>query len=139
MAYEPGVIEVKAYRDGEIVASDKKVTSGKPYKLILTQDTLDVRANGDDIAIFTCFTVDENGNEVPDANIPTVSFSTAGDCRVYSTGSDISDHGYLLCPDRRMREGRITVAVALGKDKSGMKVFAKAENLVSAVTAVKTV
>ena len=27
--------------------------------------------------------IDENGNEVPDANIPTVSFSTAGDCRVY--------------------------------------------------------
>ena len=137
--YTPGKLEIKAYgEDGSIIATDSRTTSGKPVKLVLTQDTLDVRANGDDIALFTCSAVDENGLDVPDANIPMISFSTAGDCRIYSTGSDISDHGYLLCPDRRMREGRVTVAVALGKDASKMKVYAKAEGLLPAVTNVKT-
>jgi hypothetical protein len=82
--------------------------------------------------------VDENGLEIPDANIPMVSFSTVGDCTVYSTGSDISDHGYLLCPDRRMREGRISVAVKLGTNPDGMKVYAKSENLITAVANVIT-
>ena len=136
--YTPGKLEVKAYgAGGSVIATDSHTTSSRAHRLVLTQDTLDVRANGDDIALFTCTVVDENGTPVPDANIPMVHFSTAGDCRVYSTGSDISDHGYLLCPDRRMREGRITVAVALGRDASKMRVYAKAEGLLSAVTEVR--
>ena len=137
--FASGNLTVKAYNEkGETVATDSHTTTGKPCRLKLTQDTMDVRANDKDIAIFTCTVVDENGLEVPDANIPQVSFSTAGDCTVYSTGSDISDHGYLLCPDRRMREGRISVAVKLGTVPDGMKLYAKSENLVSAVAGVKT-
>jgi beta-galactosidase len=136
--YALGTLEVKAYVDGKTVATDKQMTTGKPCRLVLTQDTLDVRANDQDIALFTCSVVDENGLTVPDANIPTVSFSTSGDCQIYSTGSDISDHGYLLCPDRRMREGRITVAVKLGGNPNGMKIYAKAEGLGSAVATVIT-
>ena len=139
VAYTPGTLEVKAYVDGKIVATDKQKTTGKPCRLVLTQDTLDVRANGKDIALFTCTVVDENGLEVPDANIPMVSFSTAGDCQIYSTGSDISDHGYLLCPDRRMREGRITVAVKLGENPNGMKLYAKSEGLISTVAEIRTI
>jgi beta-galactosidase len=138
VAYTPGVIEVKAYLGGKEVCSDKKTTSGKAYRLVLTQDTPDVSANGDDIALFTCTVEDENGIEVPDASVSLVSFSAKGDCQVYSTGSDISDHGYLLCPDRRMREGRITVAVKLGKIKEGMKLCARSEGLISASIDVTT-
>ena len=38
---------------------------------------------------------------------------------------------------RRMREGIISVSVKLGTDLIGMKLYAKAENLASAVTNVK--
>ncbi len=138
-AYTAGTLEVKAYgENGEILATDRRVTSDRPFRLVLKQDTLDVCANGDDIALFTCSAVDENGRDVPDANIPMVYFASAGDCRVYSTGSDISDHTALLSPERRMREGRITVAVALGKDPDGMKLYAKADGLISAVAEIKT-
>lgn len=134
-----GKLEVKAYGEGgEVIASDSRVTVGEPCRLVLDQDTLDVEANDRDIAIFTCTVVDENGLEVPNANVPMVSFSTSGDCSVYSTGSDISDHGYLLCPDRRMREGRISVAVKLGTNKEKMKLYATSQGLVSAVADVKT-
>ncbi len=137
--YTPGTLTVKAYgADGEVIATDSHTTTSKPHRLCLTQDTLDVRANDKDIAIFTCTVVDENGHEVLNANISMVSFSTTGDCQIYSTGSDISDHGYLLCPDRRMREGRISVAVKLGTNPIGMKVYAKSENLISAVATVIT-
>ena len=140
VSYTPGKLEVRAYNEkGEIVATDSKITSGKAYKLVLKQDTLNVQANGDDIALFTCSTVDETGLDIPNANIPMVRFSTSGDCKVYSTGSDISDHGYLLCPDRRMREGKITVAVSLGKVADGMKLYAMADGLITAVAEIKTI
>lgn len=139
VTYTPGTLEVKAYdENGTEIATDKQTTSGKAYRLRLIQDTPDVYANGDDIALFTCFVEDENGLPVPNANVPTVSFTTSGDCRIYSTGSDISDHTHLLSPDRRMREGRITVAVALGKDPANMTLFARSEGLLSAFVEIKT-
>ena len=138
VAFEAGEIVMKGYIGGREVASDRHVTSGKAHKLILTQDTLDVEANGADIAIFTCTVEDEHGNIVPDAEIPRVTFSTRGDCKVYSTGSDISDHNSLFDKSRRMRAGRIGVAVKLGNDSCGMKLYAQANDLVGAVIEVKT-
>ncbi len=62
------------------------MTSESP-QLVLSQDTMDVKANGEDIAILTCSVLDKDGNEVYDAS-PTVSFSSGDGCRIYSTGSD---------------------------------------------------
>lgn len=136
--YVPGVLEIKAYNGEELVAEDKKVTSDEPYRLALVQDTLDVSANSQDIAVFTCFVLDRNGNDVPDAEISTVDFTTSGDCRVYSTGSDISDHNSLFDTYRRMRAGRISVAVKLGSEPCGMKLYARSNGLISAMLDIKT-
>lgn len=137
VAYEPGTLEVKAYNGGVEVASDKRVTSGEPARLVLTQDTADICANGEDIAILSCYAVDADGNEVYDAECE-VSFSSSGDCSVYSTGSDISEHDTLFKPVRRMRAGRIGVAVKLGTDGSKMKVYASSKGLPIAVLELKT-
>ena len=135
--YEPGKIIMKGYIGGVEAASDYCVTSGKAHRLVLTQDTLEVKANGEDIAIFTCTVVDENGLEIPNAAIPMVDFTTTGDCRVYSTGSDVCDHSSLFNTSRRMREGRIGVAVKLGTNPDGMKLYAMADGLFGAVIDVK--
>ncbi len=137
--YTPGTLEIKAYLCGKIVATDSQITSGKPYRLRLTQDTLDVTDNGQDVALFTCSVEDENGNPVPNANISSVSFFTEGDCRVLSTGSDISDHKTVFSPDRRMREGRITVAVTLGTAPTAMRLYATSEDLLPAAVHIHTV
>lgn len=136
--YEIGEIKVNAYNEnGDIVATDKRITSENPYKLVLKQDTFDVYANGKDLAIFTCYTVDKNGNEVYDAEIPKVSFFTSGDCKVYSTGSDISDHDSIFNSVRRMRAGRISIAVKLGKTPENLKLFASSNGLISACAEIK--
>ena len=120
-----------AYRNGTPAAEDRHVTSGAPARLVLTQDTFDVRANGADVALVTCSVRDENGNEVPDAACE-VSFSCGGNCSVYSTGSDISDHTSLFSPVRKMRAGKITVAVRLGTAPEGMRLYATANGLKTA-------
>ena len=134
--YTPGTLEVIAYKDNKIVASDKKVTSGKAARLVLTQNTFDVSANGQDIALVTCSVEDEAGNPVPDAAV-TVSFSTGGDCKVYSTGSDISEHDTVFKNVRRMRAGTVTVAVKLGENPEDLRLYATSDGLSSALLRLK--
>ena len=91
---------------------------------------------GEDIAILTCSVVDENGLPVYDAE-PTVSFSSGKDCRIYSTGSDISEHDTIFKTVRRMRAGTISVAVKLTEKTDDLRVFATSDGLLSACITVK--
>ena len=133
VAYEPGTLTVRAYdKNGRETASETHETTGAPVRLGLIQDTKHLTANGRDMAVVTCVAYDAEGREVPDAEVH-VSFTTIGDARIYSTGSDISDHRTLFSSDRRMRAGRIGVAVKLGHATEGVKVVATAPGLSSAV------
>ncbi len=126
--YCAGQLEVKGYIDDKVVAQDRVVTTGKGVQLKLVNDTPEACANGEDIAIITCSVLDEEGNEVPDAT-PFVHFTSEGDCSIYSTGSDITDHTSLFLSERQMRAGKITVAVKLGVKAEGMKIYAFADGL----------
>ena len=131
--YERGCIEAVGYdEDGSRAASDKQVTPGKAYALKLTEDTEGVRANGKDFAIFTCTVIDEDGNELPEAS-PTVDFTATGTGRVFSTGSDITDHSSLFSPRRRMRAGKISVAVRISDKGGKMTLIAESDGLKRAV------
>ena len=134
--YAPGYIEAVAYIGGKEAARDKRVTAGKPYRLMLELQNPDVKANGKDIAIFDCYVVDENGIEVPDCSA-VVNFLAEGAGRVYSTGSDVSDHGSLFSPTRKMRAGRIGVAVKTGKTSGALRLIATADGLLPAVYTVE--
>lgn len=99
---------------------------------MLTLDTADVKANGKDIAVFSCYCVDKQGREVPDA-CPEITFSASGAGTVYSSGSDITDHTSLLLSRRRMRAGRASVAVKMRKSGEPLTLIASADGLGSAV------
>ena len=134
--YEAGELRVIAYRGGTIVAEDVRVTSKDARRLALRLENEDVRANGEDIAIFTCYVTDEDGNEVYDAT-PTVSFSTDHLGEIYSTGSDITDHSSIFLPVRRMRAGRISVAVKPTGSSGELRLRAESAGLESAEISVK--
>lgn len=134
--YAPGYIEAVAYIGGKEAACDKRVTAGKPHRLMLELQNPDVKANGKDIAIFDCYVVDENGIEVPDCSA-VVNFLAEEAGRVYSTGSDVSDHGSLFSPTRKMRAGRIGVAVKTGKTSGALRLIATADGLLPAVYTVE--
>ena len=136
VTYEAGELEVRAYNGDQVVARDVRVTSKKPHRLDLKLDTTDVQANGEDIAIFTCRVLDEDGNEVYDAT-PTVTFSTNSLGQIYATGSDITDHTSIFLPTRRMRAGRISVAVKLGTVSGELKLYAESFGLQSGVITVR--
>lgn len=131
--YAPGYIEVRAYNEeGDQIASDRKVTSGRAEKLMLTLDTKDVTANGEDVALLTCYAVDGAGNEVPDAS-PIVQFTAEGSGKILSTGSDISEHSTVYSNIRKMRAGRIGIAVKMGTQPGEVCIIAASDGLSSAV------
>ena len=58
-----------------------------------------------------------------------MKFVANGAGRILSTGSDIDDHGSLFVPERRMRAGKVTVAVKLGEKAGALSLMATAEGL----------
>ena len=96
------------------------------------------KANGVDVAVVTCYCVDSEGREVPDAS-PFVSFNANSLGKVIATGSDITDHNPPHITNRKMRAGRITAAVRVGTTAGDLKVYANAENLDIGVLTIKLV
>lgn len=136
--YEAGELTAKAYnKDGDIIATETHKTAGRPYRLMLSLDNADdLRPCEKDAAIISCYVVDENGIEVPTAE-PLVHFTAEGAGTVYSTGSDVAEHDSVLNPDRKMRAGRIGVAVKMNSSSKTLKVYAEADGLISAVLTYK--
>lgn len=66
--FEPGKIEVAAYKDGKEVARTANYTSGAPVALKLTPDRTVIAADGYDLSYVTVEAVDADGRVVPDAD-----------------------------------------------------------------------
>ena len=126
--YEAGTLIVEGRIGGKTVVTDRKETTGRAEHLCLTLDNTVTVANGTDVAVLSCYCTDSEGREVPDA-APLVDFSCNGLGTVIGTGSDITDHVPPQVTTRRMRAGRITVAVRVGKKAGDLKVYATADNL----------
>lgn len=126
--YRPGTVLAVGYNKGTPVIEDKRITTGKPVALAFKLENNNITPNGKDIALLSCYCVDENGLEVPTAT-PFVRFATNSFGRIVGTGSDICDHNPVTDTDRRMRAGRISVAVQVGKTEGTLKVYADAERL----------
>lgn len=133
--YQPGKLSAIGYNNDEKVIEDQRVTTGEPYALVLKQENGHVRANGQDIVLFSCYCIDENGLEVPTAT-PYVRFAANHLGTVVGTGSDICDHNPVTDTKRRMRAGRISVAVKVKEMTGELRVYAEAEGLKSAVAKV---
>lgn len=139
--YEAGRIEAIGYIGGAPCAKDIQDTAGAPHKLMLRIENRVESVN--DVAIITCYTVDENGIFVPNAS-PEVSFHTNPFGTIISTGSDICDHIPLASPIRRMREGYISVAAGVSTingipvgDNGVIEVYARSYGLQSARIKIK--
>lgn len=124
--YSKGTLEVKGYRNGELVAIDTRVTTGAPEKLKLTPDN-DFTANGRDIALFTCECVDSEGRTVPDA-AEFVEFSAATPATIVGTGSDNCDHNNVTNAQRQMYMGKIRIAVKVSKGQKCLELAAFSKN-----------
>lgn len=139
--YEKGRAEVIGYIDGTEAARDIKETSKEPKRLMLRLENK-IKKTGD-VAIVTCYTLDEDGRFVANAT-PTVEFFTNKLGRVVSTGSDNTDHRPIAEPTRKMWEGYISVAIGINTnngcyvdEKGAIRLYARAEGLEPAMLEIR--
>ena len=126
--YHPGKIEVVGYKDGRECCRDAHETTTAPVKLMLRCETPDVKAG--DTAVFTCYTLDSEGREVPTAD-PTVRFVVNKLGIISGTGSAVYDHEPVKSNIRRMYAGQISAAVKC-TGKGTLALYAYADGLEAA-------
>ena len=129
--FAPGSVKALGYVGGRPVAGDAVRTTGAAVSLALKLENPVDAAHGRDVALFTCTALDADGVEVPDA-APFVRFCTNRLGRIVGTGSDVSDHTPVPSPDRRMRAGRVAVAVKVGDVPGRLTLRAEADGLIPA-------
>jgi beta-galactosidase len=67
--YEPGMIEARGSKDGKVVLTEKRETTGEPATIKLTADRTEIDADGEDVAILRVEVLDKQGRPVPTAGI----------------------------------------------------------------------
>ncbi len=84
--YAPGTIEARGYRDGKVVMTAKRETTGAAAKLVMSVDRKEVSADGVDVAMFAVEVQDAQGRVVPITD-NDVTFRVSGEGRLIGTGN----------------------------------------------------
>lgn len=124
--YAPGELKVVGFKNGVAVCEDIRKTTGSAVKLNLTLDT-EFKANGRDLALFTCECLDSDGNIVPDAD-EFVEFFTEAPAQIVATGSDNCDHSNVTLPYRKMYMGKIRIAVRPAEGMKSLTLLARSKS-----------
>ena len=84
--YEPGVIEARGTKDGKVVLSEKRETTGDPVAIRLTADRTEINADGDDVAVLKVEVLDKEGRALPTAG-NRISFRVTGEGKFLGVGN----------------------------------------------------
>jgi len=130
--FESGEILVKAYNKGVVVAEDRQVTAGKPYKIKLFLNNETINNSGQDMILVNAAIVDENNVLVPDAD-NLITFEVDGDGIIKGTGNgNPNSHEDDTKPYRLAFHGLCQAVVMAKENAKKVKVIAGSENLKSA-------
>jgi beta-galactosidase len=75
--YEPGAIEAHGMKDGKVIMTSRRETTGAPTTLRLSADRNEIAADGEDIALVRVEILDSAGRLLPTAN-NLVKFRVSG-------------------------------------------------------------
>jgi len=84
--YEPGSIEARGSKDGKIVLTEKRETTGPAVAIRLTADRTEIDANGEDVAILKVEALDRDGRPVPTAG-NLIGFKVSGEGKLIGVGN----------------------------------------------------
>jgi beta-galactosidase len=84
--YEPGAIEARGSKDGKVVLTGKRETTGITASIRLTADRNEINADGEDISIIKVEALDKEGRAVPTAS-NLIGFKISGDGALIGVGN----------------------------------------------------
>ncbi len=140
VVYEPGEVQVVAYRQGKAWATATTKTAGAAAKLALAPDRAEIRADGSDLSFVTLRVADAAGQTVPRAD-PLVRFSIDGPGEIVATDNgDATSFEPFPSHARHAFNGHALVIVRGRRDGAGpITVRAQADGLQAAEVVVRSV
>jgi beta-galactosidase len=84
--YAPGSIEARGYKGDKVTMTEKRETTGAAAQLAIKTNREDIRADGEDVAIFAVEVRDAQGRIVPDTD-NDVTFKVSGAGKLIGTGN----------------------------------------------------
>lgn len=124
--YEPGCLNVIAYKDGKKWAEAEMRTTGDAYQLEPTADRRHISSDGTELAFITVAVADSNGLTVPRSH-PLIRFSVEGPGEIVATDNgNAIDFTSFQSHTRNAFNGLALVIVKARKNKKG-KITVKAE------------
>jgi beta-galactosidase len=84
--YEPGSIEARGSKDGKVVISEKRETTGPTVAIRLTADRMEIDADGEDLDILKVEALDKEGRAVPTAG-NLIGFHISGEGKLIGVGN----------------------------------------------------
>lgn len=137
--YEPGELQVIAYKNGRRWAEETVRTTGRAAQLQISADRRVITANGSDLSFVTVKITDENGRTVPDA-ANAVRFTLEGPGEIVATDNgDPANLVSFASKERDAYAGLVLVIVRSAKEKPGvMKVTATSPGLKKATIEIRS-
>jgi len=137
VVYQPGELKVVAYKNGELWAEEKVVTTGKASKLSALADRPAITADGTDLVFITVRIEDKDGALVPRSS-NLVNFSIQGPGKIVAVDNgDATSHDPFQASQRKAYNGLCLVIVKADKGATGsFTVKADSKGLKSAVVTV---
>jgi beta-galactosidase len=84
--YEPGVIEARGSKGGQVVLTEKRETTGPAVAIRLTADRTEIDADGEDISVLKVEALDKEGRAVPTAGT-YIGFKVSGNGTLIGVGN----------------------------------------------------
>ncbi|MES1158527.1 MAG: beta-galactosidase GalA [Terricaulis silvestris] len=116
--YAPGFIEARGFKDGRLVLTQRRETTGPAHKLALSADRANLSADGEDCVSVALEVQDARGRMVPAAN-DAVTFAISGPGEIIGVGNG---NPTSLEPDRasaRRAFNGLCAAIVQAKKQAG--------------------
>lgn len=107
----PGVIEARGYKNGSLVMSEKRETTGEPAEIRMKANRTDISGDGEDVALITVNVLDTKGRPVSTAD-NGIEFAIRGPGKILGVGNgNPSSHESDQEPRRKLFNGLALVII----------------------------
>ena len=138
VAYAPGVIEARGYKDGKQVLVATRETTGAPAQIVLRTDRPAINADGEDVSVVSAEIADAQGRLVPTAN-NQVTFRVAGPGALIGVGNgDPRSHEPDKANSRLAFNGLCAAIVQAAKTPGDITIEATSPGLQAGLLVVST-
>jgi len=132
VAYVPGALEARGFKDDEVVASARRETTSAAAALAIYADRAEIAADGEDVAMFAVEVRDARGRVVPITD-NLVTFKVAGAGKLIGVGNgDPTDQESDKSSSRKAFSGRCMAIVQSTKLADSITVEATSPGLTPA-------